>query len=34
MYGINVGNRMEEIRESAREKDMIILVGAEKVPMR
>ena len=33
MYGINVGNRMEEIRESAREKDMIILVGAEKVPI-
>lgn len=33
MYGINVDNRIDAIRESANGKDMIILVGAEKVPI-
>jgi tRNA (cytidine56-2'-O)-methyltransferase len=33
MYGINVDDRINEIREKAKDKDMIILVGAEKVPI-
>jgi tRNA (cytidine56-2'-O)-methyltransferase len=33
MYGVNVDNRIDVIRESANGKDMIILVGSEKVPI-
>ena len=33
MYGINVDNRMDEIREKTENKDMVILVGAGKVPV-
>ncbi|WP_337861076.1 tRNA (cytidine(56)-2'-O)-methyltransferase [Ferroplasma sp.] len=33
MYGINVDDRIGEIKEAAMDKDMIILVGAEKVPI-
>ncbi|MCL4348935.1 tRNA (cytidine(56)-2'-O)-methyltransferase [Ferroplasma acidiphilum] len=33
MYGINVDDRIGAIRESAKGKDVIILVGAEKVPI-
>lgn len=33
MYGINVDNRIDEIIEKTKNNNMIILVGAEKVPM-
>ncbi len=33
MYGINVDNRIDEIIEKTKNNDMVILVGAEKVPM-
>ncbi len=33
MYGINVDNRIDEIRGKTENKDMVILVGAEKVPV-
>lgn len=33
MYGINVDDRIENIRMATEAKDMIILVGAEKVPI-
>ncbi|MCL4453929.1 tRNA (cytidine(56)-2'-O)-methyltransferase [Ferroplasma sp.] len=33
MYGINVDNRIQDIRKASDGKDMMILVGAEKVPI-
>ncbi|MEM0133582.1 tRNA (cytidine(56)-2'-O)-methyltransferase [Acidiplasma sp.] len=33
MYGINVDDKIEEIREKTKNRDMIVLVGAEKVPI-